>query len=203
MSKPDIHRLLELQNVLLQFRAIERSIYLPPGTDKHENDVEHSYSLAMAAWFLSQSFPELESDKVIRLSLVHDLIEVHAGDTYAYSDDVTLSTKEAREKEAFHKLSQEWQDFPEMLTAIEEYEARQTAEAKFVYALDKIQPAMLDYLNQGVGWRKLGITHAMFRTEKDRKVPVSPQANEYMDQLHEALEPFKHLFAEPVEPSSK
>jgi hypothetical protein len=61
--------------------------------------------------------------------------------------------------------------------------------------LDKIQPAMLDYLNQGVGWRKLGITQAMFRAEKDKKVPISPQANEYMDQLHEALEPYAHLFA--------
>src|ERR1044072_2015223 len=97
MPKPDINRLIELQTALLQFRAIKRTIHIPPGLEELENDTEHSYNLAILGWFLAGSFPELNRDRIIRLGLAHDLIELHAGDTYAYSDDAALSTKAVRE----------------------------------------------------------------------------------------------------------
>jgi putative hydrolase of HD superfamily len=194
-TKPDIHRLLEFQRILLEFQAIQRKVNIPPTLDDTENDVEHSYGLAMVGWYLASFFPELDTDRIIRLGLAHDLVEIHAGDTYSYSDSATLGRKERLEKLAFQRLQEQWQDFPEMLDAIHEYKTKQTAEAKFVYALDKLLPAMIDYMNEGRGWRHLGITAKMFRVEKDRKVPISPEVNEYMDQLHALLADQLHLFA--------
>ncbi|HSX05239.1 MAG TPA: HD domain-containing protein [Candidatus Saccharimonadales bacterium] len=190
--KPDINRLLEFQKLLLQFQAIQRKVNIPPGLDDTENDVEHSYDIAMLGWYLAPYFPELDVNKVIRFSLAHDIVEVHAGDTYSYGD---IGDKVEREELAFKQLAKEWQDFPDLLAAIHEYESRETPEAKFVYALDKLAPALIDYINEGRGWRHLKITAKMFRAEKDRKVPISPEINEYMDQLHDVLAMQLHLFA--------
>jgi 5'-deoxynucleotidase YfbR-like HD superfamily hydrolase len=70
--KPDIHRLIELQKLLLQFQSIERVVHVPDNFE-YENDTEHSYNLTITAWFLAQYFPHLDRDKVIRFALVHDL----------------------------------------------------------------------------------------------------------------------------------
>ena len=83
--KADITRLLELQRLLAAFSQVERMNHR-----KHadafvpENDTEHSYNLAMTAWYLAKWFPELNRDLLIRYALVHDLVEVHAGDTYIW-----------------------------------------------------------------------------------------------------------------------
>ncbi len=194
MTKPDLSRLIEFQQLLLDFRAIDRKLHIPPGLEKYENDTEHSYALAMTAWFLSAHFPHLNRDLIIRTALAHDLIEVHAGDTYSYSDQQTLKGKIAREEAALKKLSQEWTDFPELFETIQAYEARETEEAKFVYALDKLTPALVDYMNEGRGWHDNGITFAMFCEEKNKKVPISPEINEYCQRLITILEKQQHLF---------
>lgn len=187
MKKPNIHRLIELQKLLLQFRAIERIIYVPGSKDKQENDTEHSYDLAIAAWFLVQYFPELDRNKVIRLAMVHDLVEIYAGDTFAYSKKDKLANKREREAVAAAKLAEEWPDFPELTKAIAEYEARQSAEAKFVYALDKIMPALMGVLGEGHFWHKHGITLEDFRNEKERKVKESPELLPYYYELYELI----------------
>jgi putative hydrolase of HD superfamily len=157
-SKPDIHRLIELQQLLLQFHTLERNVRHPADFNRHETDTEHSYTLAMAGWFLAQFFPELDQQKVIQLALVHDLLEIHSGDTWAYAEATVQQGKAGREHIAINKLADEWPDFPEMHSAIEEYEARQSNEAKFTYALDKLMPIVLNYLNQGRAWQHEGIT---------------------------------------------
>lgn len=91
-DKPDIRRLLEFQKLLVQFQHISRVTHIP-GSWEAENDTEHSYNLAMTAWFLAPHFPQLDCDKLIRYALVHDLVEVHAGDTYIYADEATLASK--------------------------------------------------------------------------------------------------------------
>lgn len=149
MKKPDIHRLLEFQRLLYTLRGIKRSISFPPRLDDFENDAEHSYSLAMNAWFLAGHFPKLNRDICVRIALAHELVEIYAGDTYAYSDQATIDQKKVREEAAVEKLWADWPDFPELIEAIEDYEERNTEEAKFVYALDKLLPALLNYLNEG------------------------------------------------------
>jgi putative hydrolase of HD superfamily len=193
LTRPDIKRVVELQEFLLAFHAIDRKIFIPPSIDKAENDIAHSFSLAMMAWFLSPHFPGLDTGKMIQLCLAHDVIEVYAGDTFSYDGQAVLDKKE-RESRALVRLEKEWADFPDLIHAIKEYETLRSKEAKFVYALDKLQPAIMDYINEGRIWHKLDITFAKFIAEKEKKIPVSPEVYDYYQQLRTILEDNLHLF---------
>lgn len=186
--QPDIHRLLKLQKLLLQFSHVERRVHRKHNDAVvYENDTEHSYNLAMTAWFLCHWFPDLNRDTVIRYALVHDLVEVHAGDTFIYADEAELATKEAREKDALDKLAREWGDFEELYKTIETYEKREDDESRFVYALDKIMPIMLVYIHDGYSWAVDNVTAKMLYDAKIDKVKVSPEIKPYFDQLHSLL----------------
>lgn len=197
MQKPDVQRLIDLQKLMTQFAAIERRVYMPSPLDRPENDVEHTYTLAMAAWFLAEYFPELNRNKLVHLALAHDLLEVHAGDTFVYGEAAALASKAEREAAAVTQLKQEWTDFPGLLEAIDEYERRETAEAKFVYALDKVMVITLNMLSDGKTWHKHGVTFEQFVAEKEKKVPVSPEMYAYYTQLHDLLLTQPHFFAPP------
>lgn len=195
MQKPDIHRLLELQRLLEQFAQVERSLHRRHNSRfVQENDTEHSYNLAMTAWFLAPHFPELDRDLLIRLALVHDLVEVHAGDTYVYADAATLASKQRREEEALEQLRKDWADFPELVPLIESYEARESKEAVFIYVLDKIMPIMQIYISDGHTWKQEGITLKRLDAIKRDKVALSPEIKPYYDQLYELLFSNPHLF---------
>jgi putative hydrolases of HD superfamily len=153
----------------------------------HENDTEHSYNLAVTAWFLAPHFPELDRDLLIRYGLIHDLVEVHAGDTNVYASDDVIATKHARETAAADKLRKDWSDFPEIHDLIERYEERGDAEARFVYALDKIMPIMQIYINEGHTWKIEGITAAKLHAVKADKVTLSPEIKPYYDELYALL----------------
>jgi putative hydrolase of HD superfamily len=195
--KPDLARLIDLQKLLLQFQAIDRVLYIPGRGHRHENDIEHSYNLAMAAWFLAEYFPELNKDQVIRLSLVHDLVEVHAGDTFIFHNPTGMATKAAREAAALKQLSKDWADFPDMLRALHRYEERQSPEARFVYALDKVMPAIMNYLQGGEVWRQRHVSLQDLRDMKDSKVALSPEIQPYYHELLRLLESNLELFGAP------
>jgi putative hydrolase of HD superfamily len=187
MGRPNVQRLIELQALLLKFSATERRLDVPPDFKKQENDTEHSYNLAIAAWFLSEYFPELNRDQLIRLALVHDLVEIYAGDTYFYAEEAERLSKIERESKALERLDAEWPDFPGLTATIHAYEQKDSAEAKFIYALDKIMPIMVIYLGEGHTWHKEGITHDQLHTAKLPKVSASPEVTEYYNQLHDLL----------------
>jgi len=196
MSTPDIARLLELQKLLLQFSQIERITHRQNAAADfvNENDTEHSYNLALTAWFLAEYFPKLDRNLLIRLALVHDLVEVHAGDTYIYADAATLASKQAREAAALKKLQADWADFPDMLGHIESYEKRDTEEAKFIYALDKIMPIMQIYIHNGYTWHQEGITPHQLDAAKRHKIALSPEVTAYYEQLYALLLERPELF---------
>lgn len=200
MKKPTVDRLIELQQLLLRFNNLERFVR---HSGRKESDTEHSYSLAMAGWFLAQYFPDLDTNKVLKLALAHDLVELHAGDTFAYATGKIQASKAAREKAALEKLTSDWPDFPEMLANIVEYEKRDSAEAKFVYALDKIMPALLNYLNQGDIWRMYNITFEQYVAEKEAKVPVSPEIYVYYKELTIILQAHPEYFSPSEKPSQQ
>jgi hypothetical protein len=81
-----------------------------------------------------------------------------------------------------------------MLQAIKEYKSRKSPEAKFVYALDKLIPAMMNYLGDGHVWKEHGISLDMVMAEKNKKIPVSPEINDYLAQLFELLKANPQLF---------
>jgi putative hydrolases of HD superfamily len=195
MPKPNIHRLIEFQQLILKFHKIERTVRHPDNFERHETDTEHSYTLAMAAWFLTQYFPKLDKPTVIQLALVHDLLEVHAGDTFAFAEQKVLHGKAERETAAIKQLATDWADFPEMLQAIMGYEGRQTEEAKFVYALDKLMPILLNYLTEGRSWKEHGVAFKRFVEEKEAKIPISPEVYEYYKEIVAMLEAHPDFFA--------
>jgi putative hydrolases of HD superfamily len=196
-TKPSINRLIEFQKLLLQLRAIDRKILIPPKNQQPENDTEHSYNLAMAVWFLAPHFPQIDTARAVMIALAHDMVEVHAGDTFAFGNEAELSAKQAREAAAQQQLAAEWPDFPALHEAIEEYEDRATEEAKFVYSLDKLMPALLNYIGNGYVWKKHGITFADFQREKERKMPVSPDMYQYYKELLAILDQQPDLFGKP------
>jgi putative hydrolase of HD superfamily len=203
MATPDIRRLIELQSLLLKFQDVERHTRHPK-TQRRENDVEHSYHLAMAAWFLAPHF-NLDTDRAIRVALAHDLVEIYAGDTFAFADQSDIDDKEAREDEALAQLRKEIADFPEVLECIEDYKGKMSEEAKFVYALDKVMPAIMNFLAKGDGWRANKVTIERFRAEKEKKIPqdspIYPYYAELLAMLRETPEYFHREF--PADTSSK
>lgn len=188
-TKPDLARLLTLQQMLLTFSNIRRVVDRSDGAEAYilENDSEHSYNLAMTAWFLCQYFPELNETTVLKLALAHDLLEVHAGDTYIYGDPAHIATKKDREAKALEQLTHEWPDFPDSISYMQQYNARETAEARFVYALDKIMPIMQIYINHGHSWSNNHITVEMLHAAKKEKVALSPEIQPYYEKLHQLL----------------
>jgi 5'-deoxynucleotidase YfbR-like HD superfamily hydrolase len=192
-KKPDINRLIQLHRLLLDFQAIERITHVP-GKFEQENDTEHSYNLAISAWYLAEYFPQLDKDRVIRFALVHDLVEIHAGDTYIYADQATIDSKKEREHAALIQLEKDWPDFPDMIKEIKEYEAKDSEEAKFVYALDKIMPIMLIFIGGGYSWRKEHVTLEQLHQTKQAKVALSPAIKPYYDQLYKLLLRHGHYF---------
>lgn len=187
-SKPNIRRIIELQATILRFRAIGRENRIPPENEVPENDVEHSYSLALVGWYLAQFFPHLNQEKVLKYALAHDLIEIHAGDTFAYGSEADISSKQAREAAAQRQLAEEWQDFADLHEHIIEYEDKSTNEAKFIYSLDKLMPALMNYLGNGDVWKRHGVSIERFKREKESKMPVSPEVYPYYHELLALIE---------------
>jgi len=194
-KKPDIHRLLAFQKLLLEFSQIERVVdRRHTHANIKETDTEHSYNLALTAWFLAHYFPELDSDTLIRYALIHDLVEIHAGDTYIYGEQAHLDSKKQREAQALRKLQSDWPDFPELTKQITEYEKLASNEAKFVYALDKIMPIMQIFINDGYTWKQEKITPQQLDEVKRAKVALSPEITPYYEQLYDLLLATPELF---------
>jgi putative hydrolase of HD superfamily len=194
---PDIRRLIDFHRLLHQFQAIERITHVrAKQAFRAENDTEHSYNLAMTAWFLCEHFPHLDRDTVIRYALVHDLVEIHAGDTYVYADQSQLDSKAEREAAALKQLEKEWADFPDLAKTIHAYEAKSDDEALFIYALDKIMPLIVIFIGEGYTFKQENITLKRLDAIKRHKVKVSPEIAEYYEQLYDLLGKHLHLFAD-------
>jgi len=190
-----IEGLIKFQDFLHDFQRIERVVDVP-GREAPENDVEHSFHLAMAAWYLSDDFPELDRDKLIRYALIHDIVEVHAGDTFFWADESEKSTKVEREAAALKKIAVDWEEFPELAATVEEYESKQNDEAQFIYALDKIMPMIVIMNAGGKTWHDHGITFEQQRAAKYEKVKDSKHILPYFNQLIEVLRDRPELFAD-------
>lgn len=179
-----LQKLLGFAKILNEFQKVERVIRVRD-SERWENDVEHSYDLAMLAWYiLSTTETTLDHDRVIRYALIHDFLEVYAGDTYNFSTDVAhVASKHEREAAAVVKLRETLAEFTELHEAIDAYEKRADAESRFVYALDKIDPLIQTYLDDGRVWKEKGITIEMVYENKKDRVALSPEIKAYFDEM--------------------
>ncbi len=127
---------------------------------RRENTAEHSWHVAMMALVLADTADEpVEPMRVARLLLVHDIVEIDAGDTFVYDTD-GQETKAARERAAAERLFGLLPDDQgdELRACWVEFEDGTTAEARFARALDRLQPMLLNHASAGQAWREHGIT---------------------------------------------
>ncbi len=175
------------------FQKVERTIFVA-GTNRNENDVEHSYQLALVAWYIISNYKlPLNIDLAIKYAMLHDLVEVYAGDTYIFDkDQAVIDSKVDREYEALQRLKKEFPEFSEMTDLIEQYEGRDDEESKFIYALDKVVAPINIYLDGGKLWKVKGVTFEELVENKAPKVAAHAEVKKYFDQLLVLLEKEKH-----------
>ena len=140
-------------------KFIGRQTYLTDG-ERKENDAEHAWHMAIMAYLLREYSNEpVDIGRVMLMCLIHDIVEIDAGDTYAYDAD-GLKTQKAREdaaKERIFSLLPEDQK-QELVRIFDEFEAFQTPEAKFAHAMDNLQPLLLNDSNDGGDWKEHEVT---------------------------------------------
>lgn len=129
-----------------QFASITRNVAYREG--HVENDAEHSYQLAMLAWAANHRYKlGLNDEKILKLSLIHDFVEVFAGDTDSFDKKRTVDKKE-REKKSLQKLKREFPQYKEIWKEISEYEKRRCPEAILVNIVDKFIPDINAYFSR-------------------------------------------------------
>jgi putative hydrolases of HD superfamily len=143
----------------LKLAEIRRQTLLPVSR-RPENDAEHSWHLCLMAITLAEhSNVPVDLARVLRMLIIHDLVEIDAGDTYAYdvAGQAGQHEREARAAERIFGLLPSDQAAA-LRAAWDEFEARLTPEARFAAALDRLQPVLLNLLSEGVKWREHGVT---------------------------------------------
>jgi len=154
---------MNLEKLEAQFAFIReidkvKSIYRKSKTfsgEKYENDAEHSWHICMMALVLSEYSNEaIDIYKVIKMLLVHDIVEIDAGDTFLYAEnrDEVFEKEKASAERIFGLLPKE--QYEEMMNLWLEFEEKKSAESKFAGSVDRIQPMLANYLNQGSTWRE-------------------------------------------------
>jgi len=159
--------------------------------ERYENDAEHTWHLAMMA-IIMQPYANEQVDllKVIKMLLVHDIVEIDAGDTFAY-DVAGYADKEEREINAANRIFGILPDkqAEELKQLWFEFEKRETAEAKFANSIDRLQPMIHNYNNKGDTWQRFNITSDMVEAK-----------NAYIKEgSHMLWEYAKHIIEDAVE----
>ena len=154
-EKSRIDRQFDFIREIDKEKFITRQTFLSDAK-RRENDAEHAWHMAIMTLLLSEyANEEIDVLRVISMLLIHDLVEIDAGDTYAYDAD-GLKTQKAREdaaKERIFSLLPEDQK-QELVRIFDEFEAFQTPEAKFARAMDNLQPLLLNDSNDGGDWKE-------------------------------------------------
>lgn len=136
--------------------------------DRRENDAEHSWHLALMVMTLAEYADEpIDVGHTMKLVVVHDLIEIYAGDTPIYDTELAASQQEREEAAADRLFGILPEDAGRALRALwDEFEARVTPEARFAKAMDRLQPLLLNWMAQGGTWRTPGVTADDVRARK-------------------------------------
>ena len=155
------------------------------GHGRNENDAEHAWHMAIMAYLLREYSNEpVDITRVMLMCLIHDVVEIDAGDTYAY-DAEGLKTRKAREeaaKERIYSLLPEDQK-KELAAVFDEFEESKTPESKFAHAMDNLQPLMLNNSNDGGDWREHGVSAKQVYGRQDRTKEGSEKLYEITEQI--------------------
>ena len=144
---------------------------------RRENDAEHAWHMAVMVWLLKEyANREFEVAKAMMMALIHDVVEIDAGDAYAYDEKALEHQKEredAAAKRIFALLPQEQGE--ELKALFYEFEENKTPEAQFVHAMDNFQPLLLNDYNNGGDWRSHGVCLSQIMNRQKGTIPGSRQ----------------------------
>jgi putative hydrolase of HD superfamily len=183
-SEPRLQQQMQFVVEADKLKSIFRRNRLLHG-DRRENDAEHSWHLALMALVLAEhADPPVDVLRVLKMVLIHDLVEIDAGDTFGY-DEAALLTQPERERLAaaqiFGLLPRDMAH--ELRTVWEEFEEKQTPEAKFASALDRMGGVLPSYYNEGGCWNEAGVTVERVKLRNGIIAEGSPALWEYAESL--------------------
>ena len=165
-------------------KNIFRQTWLADGRRK-ENDAEHAWHAALMAVLLAEYSNEpIDILKVVKMLLLHDLVEIDAGDSYAY-DEAAQATAHEREQKAADRIfgmlpKDQRQEFRGLWDEFEEYE---TPEARFAHVMDNFQPLLLNDAADGKGWKEHQVKRANIEKRNRKTSKGSKRINEYIEQI--------------------
>lgn len=183
----DIHQFLKFTEILNVFKRTHRVVKAHDG-DRFENDAEHSHQLAMLAMYIiSVKKLPLDITKIISYALVHDLVEVYAGDTDAFGQEADKASKHERERKAQERLKSEFPEFEDLHTLIDSYEKKNDPESRFLSALDKVLPVATIYLGERDWYIKRDVSFEELAENKREKTKIDDTCHELWNQLEGLL----------------
>lgn len=174
----DLNKKIEFVTTIEKMKLIERRTKII-GVDRRENDAEHSFSIAVMAMIFKDYAPNANVDKTIRMLLVHDLVEIEAGDTFAYDTEGYKDKFEREQNAAENIYGILPNEIGEELKALwYEFEEGKTPEAKFANAIDRLQPVINNIYNHGGTWLEYKVSWDSFLK---RMEPVKNFSDEIYD----------------------
>lgn len=158
MDKSRLEKQFDFIKEIDKEKFIKRETYLSDGKSK-ENDAEHAWHMAIMTLLLSEyANEEIDVLKTVSMLLIHDIVEIDAGDTFAYDEEAKKTQREREEKAANRIFGLLPKDQEDKLRGLwEEFEEGITPEARFAHTMDNVQPCMLNALNKGKSWEEKGI----------------------------------------------
>lgn len=191
-----------IKELILPFYGIERDMRVPSSDSdiwRKENDAEHSWSVGVLACSLApQIDSNLDIGLVSQFALVHDLVEVYAGDTSVFADKDSLATKQENERRALEQIVERFGRFPWLIGTVDAYERQDSPEALYIRAIDKYIALCIRFMDEGAYYRERGITKETFDERHDlhrKKAHGHPGAAEYYEMIREEFDQHPEYFA--------
>ncbi|MBA7651425.1 hypothetical protein ES703_59244 [subsurface metagenome] len=163
MNEDRLSKQIEFLVEIDKLKTVFRNVFLVADPNRRENSAEHSWHTAMMALILEEyAQNQVDSSRLVKMMLIHDVIEVDAGDTNIYDKQASMDKAKREQRGAeriFSLLAHDQRQ--ELFELWEEYEKGITPEAKFARALDRLIPLIHNYYTQGKRWKEDGITYEM------------------------------------------
>jgi putative hydrolase of HD superfamily len=191
MAKKKIDRIdtiLKFLKEIEKLKLIERKVFVS-NKSRFENSAEHSWHLAMFVLLFEKDLPkDIDVTKMLKMALIHDLVEIYAGDTFFFDEEHRKSKKEREERAAkrlFSKLPEDLRgDFRKLFI---EYEGKETRESKIVSSFDKLQPMLQNIVSGGYSWKLNKLTSDdVDRHKKEHMLHSQITSDIYKELLSEA-----------------
>jgi putative hydrolase of HD superfamily len=181
MPDERIRRQIDFLAEIDKLKTVFRKSYLIADPQRRENSAEHSWHISVMALVLQEYCPsEIDLLRVLKMLLVHDIVEVDAGDSGIYDQKAALDKAERENRAAERLFGLLPVDQKIELTELwNEFEEKETSEAKFAGALDRLEPLIHNYYTQGKRWKEDGITYDQVYSVNRKIGESSPALWEY------------------------